>query len=96
MERIIYENMKTQKDLSEPQVLKPEENRRFPEGLSGSANQTRSSWRKKCKEAASLMEYGYPNSVIAARCELSERDVEEIRQICKVFVPQYKNLKRRK
>ena len=43
--------------------------------------------REKCKEAASLMEFGYGNSVIAARCELSERDVEEVRQICKVFVP---------
>jgi hypothetical protein len=52
--------------------------------------------KEKCKEAASLMEYGYPDSVIAARCELSVRDVEEIRQICKIFVPVYEDTKRRK
>ena len=52
--------------------------------------------KEKCKEAAGLMEYGYPNSVIAARCELTERDVEEVRQICKIFVPQYKDLKKGK
>lgn len=46
--------------------------------------------KQKCKEAADLLQYGYPNTVIAARCELSERDVEEIRQICKVFRPVYK------
>lgn len=50
--------------------------------------------KEKCKEAASLMEYGYPNSVIAARCEISERDVEEVRQICKIFVPTYKDEKK--
>ena len=53
-------------------------------------------YRQKCKEAAKLMEYGYPNSVVAARCEISERDVEEVRQICKIFVPVYKDEKRRK
>ena len=52
--------------------------------------------REKLKEAASLMEYGYPNSVIAARCELTERDVEEVRQICKIFVPVYKEEKKKR
>lgn len=52
--------------------------------------------KQKCKEAADLLQYGYPNSVISARCELSERDVEEVRQICKIFVPVYKDEKRRK
>ena len=41
-------------------------------------------------KAADLLKYGYPNSVIAVRCGLSEREVEEIRQICKIFVPVYK------
>ena len=45
--------------------------------------------KEKCKEAADLLQYGYPNTVIAARCEISVRDVEEIRQICKIFVPVY-------
>ena len=52
--------------------------------------------RQRCKEAAKLMEYGYPNSVIAARCELTERDVEEVRQICKIFVPVHEDLKKKR
>ena len=52
--------------------------------------------KQKCKEAADLLQYGYPNSVIAARCELSERDVEGVRQICKIFVPQHEDLKKRR
>ena len=52
--------------------------------------------RQRCKDAADLLQYGYPNSVIAARCELSEREVEEVRQICRIFVPVYGDEKRRK
>ena len=52
--------------------------------------------REKCKEAAELLQYGYPNTVIAARCEISVRDVEEVRQICKIFVPTYEDEKRKR
>lgn len=42
-------------------------------------------------EAADLMQFGYCNSIIAARTGLSEREVEDVRQICKIFVPVYKD-----
>ena len=45
---------------------------------------------KKEKDAANLLQYGYPNSVIAARTGLSEREVEDIRQIGQIFRPVYK------
>ena len=55
---------------------------------------------KKEKEAGDLLQYGYPNAVIAARTGLSEREVEDIRQIKQIFRPVYKeeikNGKRRK
>ena len=47
-------------------------------------------------EAAELLQYGYPNSVIAARCGISEREVEEIRQIKQIFRPVYVEEKRKK
>ena len=53
---------------------------------------TEKTHRQKCKEAADLLKFGYCDSVIAARTELSERDVEEVRQICKIFVPVHKDL----
>ena len=40
-------------------------------------------------EAGELLQYGYPNSVIAARTGLSEREVEDIRQIKQIFEPVY-------
>jgi hypothetical protein len=52
--------------------------------------------KQKCKEAANLLKFGYCDSIIAARTELSERDVEEVRQIAGIFVPLYEDLKKRR
>ena len=45
--------------------------------------------KEKRKEAGDLLQYGYPNAVIAARTGLSEREVEDIRQIKQMFRPVY-------
>ena len=45
---------------------------------------------KREKEAGDLLQYGYPNAVIAARTGLSEREVEDIRQVKQIFRPVYK------
>ena len=52
--------------------------------------------KEKCKEAANLLKFGYCNTIIAARVGLSTRDVEEIRQICKIFVPVHEDLEKKK
>ena len=49
---------------------------------------------KQNREAGELLQYGYPNSVIAARTGLSEREVEDIRQIKQIFRPVYKEVKK--
>ena len=51
---------------------------------------------KKEHEAGELLQYGYPNSVIAARTGLSEREVEDIRQIKQIFRPVYKEEDKRR
>ena len=51
---------------------------------------------KKEYEAGELLQYGYPNSVIAARTGLSEKEVEDIRQIKQIFRPVYEEGEKRR
>lgn len=47
-------------------------------------------------EAGELLKYGYPNSVISARTGLSEREVEDTRQLKQIFAPVYVEKRRKK